>query len=130
MIPVLPPYPLRPDRLIYHADHQIVKFPANVSNRCKVCLAKKLDSAANVATLDCVLSIVSGPIFIRCYFGLKHTFISDTPNLYSIRYLPLAYLRFSMHKNYFFTDGTEITEKQFATAAILPDVLNSKIQLY
>ena len=39
-IPLQPPLPARPDRLMYHVDHQIVKFPPSVSNRCKVCLAR------------------------------------------------------------------------------------------
>ena len=40
VIPLQPPHHLRPDRLIYHVDHQLVKFPANVSNRCTVRLAR------------------------------------------------------------------------------------------
>ena len=44
-VPLLPiphqkPHPIKPDCLIYHVDHQIVKFLPTVSTRCKVCLAK------------------------------------------------------------------------------------------
>ena len=75
----------------------------------RVIRTEKLDYAANFATLDYVLSIVSGPstpplltsLVKKNFSGLKHTFLSDTPNLYSIRYLPLAYLGIPVHKNVF-----------------------------
>ena len=41
MIP-LPTTLSSPTSLIYHEDHQIVKFPANVINCCKVCLASSI----------------------------------------------------------------------------------------
>ena len=36
-------------------------------------------------------------IFIKCYFSLKHTFLSDTPNLYSTWLFELFYACMTMH---------------------------------
>ena len=104
------PYPLWTDCLIYDVYHHIVKFPAIVSNRCKGdkdCKVKFCCKCCNVGlcVVNCFGSLLTSLVktflssafncahhlHLRCYFGLKHTFLSYTLNLYSIRYLPIAY---------------------------------------